>query len=722
MGGLGAAYWYVWRALPKTSGKVTAPISAKATIVRDDRGVPHITAATQEDAWFLQGLVTAQDRLIQMEVARRQASGELAEVFGPAAVEADLEARRLRMRRLAQMHAQRLSPQERTAFAAYARGVNFHLESHRDRLPVEFRILGFDPSPWTITDTVLVGLQMFRTLSGSWKEELQKKSLLSVGDKAMVDRLFPSRTGGEIQMGSNAWALAGRRTKSGKPLLANDPHLFVSLPGIWYQIHLTAPGLNVAGVCLPGIPGVTIGHNHRIAWGMTMLQFDVQDLYEEKLNPQLGVYSYKDQIRPLLREEELVRVRGGRPIEFPVYSTHHGPVFATEQNHSYALRWAGAEPGVFAYPLLEINQARGWEEFRRATSRFPGPAANFVYADVEGNIGLQVAGQLPLRRSLDGDVPAQGWTGEQEWDGFIPFEDLPSVFNPPSGAVITANQNPFPENYKHRVHGGFATYYRARQIQNLLSSRDQWDPLALAALQRDIYSPFSHFLARHLVAACNRRIVSNPGLKDALELLSAWNGQMEAGQAAPFVVTLAFQHLRKAAAERAAAGKGPVYEAGMAPAVLEGLLRERPAAWFADYDQVLVRVLADAVEEGTRIQGKNVRKWEYGRYNVWLLKHPVLSEIPVAGQYFRIGPEPMSGSTTTVRQTTPRVGPSMRYVADLADWDNSLLTTVTGQTAMALSSHYKDQWKAYSEGGDYRFRFSRIQEEARLEVQPAVKK
>src|ERR1022692_4254853 len=277
----GAVYWFVYRALPQTSGTIAAPVSQRVTIARDALGVPHISAASEDDVFFAQGYVAAQDRLFQMDGLRRLAGGDLSEIVGAGALELDRDSRRLRMRRIAEMAYVSLSPQDRAPLAAYARGVNYFIETHLHALPVEFTLLGYEPRPWSVVDTILIGLHMYRDLTTSWKDEILKRDMRAAGDRAKVDFLFPPRSGGELQPGSNAWAVGGAHTASGKPLLCDDMHLAYSIPGIWYMVHLRAPGLDVSGVSLPGTPSVIVGHNQRIAWGVTNLQFDVQDLYIE---------------------------------------------------------------------------------------------------------------------------------------------------------------------------------------------------------------------------------------------------------------------------------------------------------------------------------------------------------------------------------------------------------------------------------------------------------
>ena len=706
---LGAVYWFGYRVLPQSGGQAAAPVDAQVVVRRDAQGVPHIEGRTLDDVFFAQGYSIAEDRLLQLELGRRMASGELAEVAGPRALEGDLEVRRLGLRRLAAVHAASLPAADRAPIAAYARGVNHFIETNRDRLPLEFRLLKMDPAPWTVADSIMIGLQMYRSMTTSYREEIAKRDLLAAaGDPTMVERLFPSRAGWEPLMGSNAWAISGRLTKSGRPILANDPHLGFSLPSVWYQVHLKAPGFNAAGVQLPGLPGVGIGHNDRIAWGITNLGFDVQDLYHVAPGS------------PARQEREVVRVTGGGKADLTYVVTSHGPIVVSDAGGPLALRWAAAEPGGYAYPFIEINRASNWAEFRRALERFPGPGFNFVYADREGNIGLQVAGRLPIRKKA-GDLPQPAGPDAGEWAGVIPFAELPSYYNPPSGMVVTANQNPFPKDYRYTVNGGFAPPYRATQIEAMLKRGKAWEPAGMLRVQRDIYSGFSHFLAAQLVAACRAHgaAANNPALSEAVERLAKWDGQMNGASPEPLLITLAFQHLRRTVTERVAPGKGALYEAGMAPAVLEQLLRERPAAWFPDFDQVLVRVLLDAVEEGRRIQGNSIAGWSYGAYNQLKLEQPVLGTIPYFGSWFNMGTKLMSGSSTTVKQTTPRVGPSMRFVADLSGWDRSLMNITAGQSGQAYSAHRTDQWKAYWQGESLPMQFERVDARQTLTLTPA---
>jgi penicillin amidase len=716
---LAAVYWFAWRPLPETSGEISAPVSAKATIVRDALGVPHIEAGSWNDAIFLQGYATAQDRLWQMDALRRLAAGELAEIVGKSAIESDQDARRLRLSRIADEAERAMPESDRAVLVAYARGVNYFMEMHRGKLPLEFTLLNYDPRPWRVKDSILAGLQMFRTLTTTWREEIEKLHMRERGDAAKVDFLFPARAGFDPQPGSNAWAVSGTRSATGKPILANDPHLDFGIPSTWHMVHLHAPGLNVTGVSLPGVPGVIIGHNESIAWGITNLGFDVQDLYRENIDPQNGRYVFNGHVEQARLERDAIAVKGEKPRETLTWVTRHGPIFLSDENHQYALRWAAADAGTFQFPFLDIDRARDWKEFIAALARFPGPGQNFVYADTAGNIGYHATGRNPIRpKGCGGDVPADGASGECEWAGIIPFEELPQFFDPARGAVVTANQNPFPEDYPYPVSGHFATPDRAIEIRTLLDRRAKWEPKQMLEVQKDVYSTFSHFLAQQIVAAWDSKKAKDPVHREAVDLLRSWNGQMEKGTAAPMVVTLVFQQLRKSLAERAAPGSGQTYEFGMAPSVVEKLLRERPQGWFPDYNAWVLKCFDEALAEGAKIEGSKVSRWDYGQYIALKMTHPVGGELPLVGTYFNIGPVPMSGSTTTIKQTTRRLGPSMRMIVDLGDLEHSLQNITVGESGQRLSSHYKDQWGAYYGATSFPMQFGKVDAKQTLIVNP----
>ncbi len=709
-----AVYWYVWRPTPWTGGLMSARVEQESFIVRDAYGVPHIRAKTLEDGFFAQGYATAQDRMWQMDMIRRYASGELSEILGPVTLSADIESRRLRLRRIAEVHAASLSNANRSMFAAYARGVNQYIDNAREMLPVEFSMLGYQPRPWSIVDSIVVGLHMYRTLTSSWQDELLKAQMLEGGDREKVEALFPVRSGRETAPGSNAWALSGKWTASGKPLLANDPHLEFSFPSTWYQVHIQAGDLNVTGVSLPGLPAVIVGHNQRIAWGVTNLGFDVQDLYIERLDPGSGQYLVRGGVEQARFETERIFIKGRNPHVFQQWITRHGPAGFLLGKRALALRWTATEAGHFRFPFLRLNRAGNWTEFRAALREFVGPGQNFVYADIDGNIGYQAAGLLPQRRNYNGDVPVDGISGEFEWDGYISFERLPSSFNPASGMIVTANQNPWPPQTPTRINGEFAAPYRDRQIRQRLAARKGWRAEDMLSVQTDVYSDFLRSLGRDLAAAAD----GNAELAEAATLLKEWNGQTGKDMAAPLIATLAYQHLRRMLGDAASPGKGSIYRTRMAPAVVAAFLRERPEGWCSDWNELLRKALSSALAEGRRAHGNDLRKWRWGNYLQVTIAHPVLSRIPWAGRYFRLGPVPMDGASTAVKQTTATLGPSMRFIADLADWENSLNNVTIGQSGHMFSGHFRDQWEHYLAGQSLPMQYAKITENKVLTLEP----
>lgn len=710
-------WWFFWRPLPQTSGEVSAPVASKVEVAWDALGVPHIHAASQSDALFTEGYVVASERLFQMDALRRKAAGDLCEIVGSVALPLDERARRLRMRRIAEEQYGKLSDHDRADIGDYARGVNYYIDTHRSRLPFEFAAIGYGPRPWSAVDTLLIGLYMFEDLTTSWPDHIERRDLLQGGDPAKVAFLFPDRAGDEIQPGSNAWVVSGARTASGHPQLSNDMHLEASIPGIWYMAELDAPGLHVGGLALPGTPGIIVGHNERIAWGVTNLHFNVQDLYREKLDDRTGQYEFQGHVEQARMETEIIPVKGKKPVEIRQWVTRHGPVFLNENGEHMALRWTAAVAG-FANPFVDIDRAHNWGEFNAAIANFPGPGQNFVYADVDGNIGYHASGKLPIRHDFTGDLPVDGASGQFEWDGYIPYDQLPSSFNPPSGVLVTANQNPFPANYPYTVSGSFASPYRSTQIYDMLQAKKKVTPEDTLAIQKDVYSAFDDHFARALVRAWDAAPSANADLRPAIDRLREFHGQIDQDSAAALIAVLSDHYFRSAMADSASPGKAAIYSFQMSYAAADKLLQERPVGWFADYNATLLGCLRDGVREAQRTQGRNMDHWSYGKYLQVEVDHPVGHQIPLLARYFDIGPLPMSGGSTTVKQTTRRLYPSERFNAVVGDWDKSLLNIPIGQSGHVVSRHYKDEWDAYYNGYSFPMQFGHVDVKSRLTIHP----
>lgn len=714
-----AFYWVFYRALPKTSGSITTLVTQQVEVTRDDLGIPHIKAKTLEDALFVQGYVTAEDRMFQMDALRRLAAGELSEVLGRITLESDRESRRLRLRRVAEQIYTTLSAADKSALTAYARGVNAYIESHHGRYGFEFTALRYDPRPWSVVDSLLTGLNMYRSLTHLWKLKIEKQQMLMTGEADKVNYLFTAPAGPPLP-GSNAWAVSGVHSEDGKPLLSNDMHLEFSIPGVWHAVQLevagsagaankTVVGMNVEGVALPGLPGVIAGHNDRIAWGETNLGFDVEDVYAEKMDVRSGRYVFQGKLEQAREEREIIQIKGYAPEQLSLWITRHGPVFEQSSTRALALRWTAFEPGLFQYTFTGINRARNWDEFKQAIAGYGGPGLNFVYADVDGHIGYHAAGKLPIRHYAGG-VPVDGSTGQSEWDGYIPFEELPQQFDPPEGIIASANANPFPANYPYAVTGNFAPRDRTEQILNLLRAGGaKLKPQDALRIQKDVYSAFHYYLARRVVEAYDRRGAVAGSLNDGIGLLRSWDGQMDKEHAAPLIAALVYDHLRRSVAERASAGSGAVYSADISPTVVEGLLRDQPKDWFTDYNALLLHAFADAMDEGQRLQGANPKSWKWGKTLYLEIKNPVGGGLPLVGSWFNAGPVPMSGGSTTIKQITPRLGPSERMNFAVGNWDNSLWNLLEGESGHRASWHYKDQFEAWYYGESFPMPFHNVE-------------
>ena len=732
---LAAAYWFAWRPLPKTSGTLDAPIGAPATIVRDARGVPHITARSWQDAVFLEGFVTAQDRMWQMDNLRRFAAGELAEVYGPKLLDQDRVSRRMLMRQIAESYLQRANAEERELMVQFARGVNFYIRSQRGNYSVEFSLPhSYDPRPWTPTDSLLVTLSMFRDLTTSWKGDIARDHFMRTAkDRAKAEILFPPTEGDPVAPGSNAWAVSGTHTYDGKPMLANDPHLGPTIPSIFYLVHLKSPDMDVTGATIPGLPGVIIGHNRDIAWGLTNIGADYQDVYEEQIDVRTGRYTYDGKQEQAILNRQMIGVYGSRPVEIDTWITRHGPVFFSDGNRNYALRWTATDG--YGYPILDMDRARNWDEFRTALKRFWGPPQNCIYADRNGHIAYHAMGGMPIRRGFRGELPLDGSSSKFEWQGYVPFDQLPSYFDPPVGVIASANQNPFPLDFPFQVDGRFAAPDRIRQIRARLGTKARFTVKDMLSIQTDLYSAYDHFLASQAIAAFERKRGGDALLKEGADVLRRWSGQMDKQAAAPVITQLMSSNLQRQllgiarsggaagqpgarGVQQAARTNEPIADPEPNPEVVVRLLSARPTGWVDDWDALLVRVLKSSLEEGRNRLGTPISAWKYGSLFRWEIRHPLAGEVPVLKNYFDIGPIPMSGSSTTVKQTTRTVGPAMRMVVDLGKLDGSVQNIAMGESGHVVSSHYKDQWNAYYTGTSFPMLYDHVEAQSTLELRP----
>lgn len=772
LAGTVAYAWYVAHsALPQLDGRLQiGGLAAPVTVTRDGHGVPTIEAGSLEDLFFAQGYVTAQDRLWQMDIMRRFGSGELSEILGEDTLKLDREQRILGLRAAAKKSLEGATPRDRSFFAAYARGVNAYISTQGNRLPVEFRILHYAPKPWLAEDSVVIANSMVKDLNYHYFFDAlaREKILAKLGPELTAD-LYVNRSWhdrpptvmredlGEPQSntgdsddeddsdddsgpdnsvtrvtiptstpeglpvnGSNDWVVSGAHTVTGKPLLSNAMHLGHQMPNLWYEAHLHSGNLDVAGVTLPGMPYVVVGHNQRIAWGFTNVGPTVTDVYIEDFNPQ-GAYQTPTGWAQPDHRAEIIHVKGKPDVTVDVKITRHGPII-TElvpgESRPLALRWTLYD-GLHI-PFFDVNAAQNWQEFRKAFSELDAPGQNVVYADVDGNIGYQATGKVPIRAAGDGSLPVSGADNAHEWASYIPFEKLPSIYNPPSGIIATANGRITPDNYPNSISMEWEAPWRTARIYHVLESGRRFSPADMLALQSDVHSEAHLFAAERLVYAVDHAAKPSPRAKQAADLMRSWDGRMLASYAAPTIAENSIRELRRLLLEPKL-GSAPAdpekedeilswktYSWEMRSVWLENIVLHRPARWlpanFPNYDELLTAAV-DAAVNGPEAP-KDLTSWRWGAFNPVEIEHPVLGKIPLVKYWSGPGVQEQSGSGYTVKAVTRHHGPSERFTANLADLDASTLNTVTGQGGNFLSPYYMDQWKAWYEGTTFTLPFS----------------
>jgi penicillin amidase len=753
-------------ALPEVDGTISVSgISGPVSVIRDNYGVPTIETATLDNLFFAQGYVTAQDRLFQMDLLRRAAAGELSEIVGDIALKHDRQQRILGFRARTEKGLQTATAEDREYFGAYARGVNAYIESHRKRLPLEFRILHYSPQPWTMQDSLVIAYQMIETLSTSPQAALTREKILAklgpgltadlyvntswrdhpptapvpaLGAAPRQDRSLPRKDGRSIfgqapldallqpwlapffrdgdprELGSNNWVVSGAHTVAGKPLLSNDMHLGHQMPNLWYEAHLRAGDFDVIGATLPGYPFVIVGHNRRIAWGCTNLGPTVEDAFIENFNAS-GQYLAPDGWKQPELRREIIHVKG-RPDEiFDVQLTRHGPIVSSlspGESRKIALRWTLYD-GVHN-PFFHVNSAQNWEQFRKAFSEFDAPGQNVVYADVDGNIGYQATGKIPIRASGDGSLPVDGSNNAHEWTGYIPYDKLPSVLNPASGIIGTANARVTPDRYPYAVSVEWEAPWRVDRIYRVLGSGKKFSAADMLSLQTDVYSELDGFVADKLVYAVDHANNPSAQAKKAADILRQWNGEMDANSAAPTIASRARVELKRMLLEPKLGPAGgdsnlswESYRWMMETIWLENVLSHQPARWlpqnYSSYDELL----SAAIEHALKDAPGDLNSWKWGPEQSVTIQNPVLGRIPFLRRWTGPGENPQSGSGYTVKAAGRDYGPSERFTADLSNLDDSTLNLVTGESGNFSSPNYMDQWQAWYHGYTFPLPFTK---------------
>ena len=766
VGAAGLGLWYVRAVEPQVAGTIALPgFAGRVEIVRDREGLPHIFAADEADATAALGFAHAQDRLWQMEMNRRIANGRLAEIVGAPGLETDRFLRTIGIRRSAEAIHAGLDAETRASLAAYARGVNAYLATRTAPLPPEFHLLRAPaPEPWSPIDSIGWSLMMALDLGANLNAELTRMRLAQAGLPmerigeflppypgeswpqlpdylALYRSLAPQaqRTGQMIRafdlglegVGSNNWVVSGARSETGRPLLANDPHLGLSAPALWYFARLTSPKGTVIGATLPGVPSVVLGRNEHIAWGFTNTGPDVQDLFIERIDPaDPSRYRTPDGWARFDTVREVIRVKGGPDEVLDVRISRHGPVIsdgasraattAAPEGHALALQWTALSPGnLTVQAFARLNAARNWQEFLDAARHYHAPQQNMVYADTAGNIGFIAAGRVPVRKpenDLRGLFPAPGWDARYDWAGFIPFEDLPQEFNPARGFRITANERITPEGYPHHITSEWATPHRAERIAELLAGRERHSVESFRALQADhrsnaVREILPLLLTGHRKAEPGRGRQMPERVREVIAALSAFDGTMAVDRAEPLIATAWLRELTRLVY---ADELGPDLFAGywdqrhvFMMAVLSD--RDGQGAWCrgrrdgaagAGCEALVSRALDLALADLERRHGADWRAWRWGVAHDARSEHRPFARVAALARIFDVR-VPVPGDTYTVnvnRHTirneaepfVSRHAASLRAIYDMADPERSVFIHSTGQSGLPTSRLYRN--------------------------------
>jgi penicillin amidase len=745
-------YWgyrTVIRSLPQTRGTlVIQALQKPVRIYRDGYHVPHILAEEESDCFFSQGFVTAQDRLWQMDMWRRAARGTLSEIFGPATVSMDSLMRVIGLQRTAESILPHLSPLSRRMYEAYTQGVNAYIQGQGNRLPVEFTLLNYTPDPWEVEDCVLILRWLGWQLCSGWKTDIVLSSLAQrLGMEKLTDLLPELRNeslwkNGPVfslnrnqqnpaslaldlsatsrAAGSNAWAVSGEKTQTGKPILANDPHLWFQNPSVFYEIHMASDALNVTGFSIPGVPGVLLGRNSHIAWGLANSMGDDLDFYAETLSENdSGRYIYGHSTRPLKFIEETIRIRPDSVLVLKIAMTHRGPLFTDLPSQTIScdkpvsIRWAGYETSDEGLSIYRLIRAKNWEEFREALRSFCTPSLNMVYADIEGHIGVQSAGRFPLRRSRTGYLIRDGRRPENDWQGFVPFQALPSEKDPDRGYVATANEKICCPNPSQPFSGYWDSPFRARRIRSFIEEQDSLTWSHMKMLQEDILSLYAVDMMRITAPFLDSLRSDDPLVSEMAARMTRWDGMLRSGSSEAMV----FQAFCSSMARHLFQDEmdETLFKEFMrlnTPAV-ETLLRvlggksslwiDNPSTPEEETREDLIRKsFESAISRVREIMGDDTRQWTWGRVHTLIFRHP-LGEHPLLRRTFNLGPVSLGGSGNTVNAASYDLsepyevlwGPAGRFIADMDNPDNTLSVIPTGQSGQPLDSHYRDQLKLY---------------------------
>jgi penicillin amidase len=739
---------------------------SQVTIYRDAYAVPHIYADNTKDLARATGYVMAQDRLWQMDLFRRATTGRLSEIFGPDLVETDLLMRALRIPEKSRKVLGRQSHEVLETLEAFADGVNQFIEINHKNLPLEFSLLGYEPEDWMPEHTVNLIGYMAWDLTFPWiSEVLIFKITQKIGpDNPKLLELAPDfsiqKTLGypefrleqtELELstnllehshkleelglvvfsGSNNWAVSGEKSTTGKPLFANDMHLGLFVPGIWYQMHQVIQGkLNVTGVCLAGAPAIVAGHNQRIAWGMTNGMVDDMDFYLETIHPENpNLYMFNGEWREMEVRKEKIMLKGGQVEERTLRFTHRGPIisgFKGIREHALSMRWIGNEFSNELSSVYWLNRARNWEEFKHATKHFFSVSQNINYADVDGNIGLYYCAGVPIRKGK-GYFVFPGETDEYDWTGFVPFDELPHVYNPESGYVSSANNRATDETYPHYISSWFLPPHRIERIRETLEAKEKLSIDDFKSIQADLHSTLVDDILGDILGELKNLEDLSPPEKEALGFLMSWPGELtEDSTAATIFEKMLFHTIKNLMQDEL--GDELVYEfLGSQTLYLNlfvKMFNDKHSLWCddittadieEDFSQIVQKSFIDTVQDLVTNRGENPEDWGWGKVHKLHLEHPIGS-VKILNRVFRLnrGPFEVGGSGHTVcpfsysfKNFVSKSGASHRHIYSLADWDESWTVLPTGVSGVPASPHYCDQTSLYLKNQYHRDHFDR---------------
>jgi penicillin amidase len=744
------------RALPDYNGVISLTgITDEVVVYRDSHAIPHVFAKNEHDLYMAVGYIMAQDRLWQMDLLRRATTGRLSEIFGEKLVQTDLFMRSLRMPEKSRMILDRTDDRHSLkVLEAFCDGVNQYIDRHKDKLPPEFIILKYTPEKWIPEHSLNLGGFMSLDLSTAWKSELVLYKLIQKLGADMSRDLIPdtSRQGSVVYpyygktsarvdlptgladygrvladlglvvfAGSNNWAVSGEKSVTGKPLLANDMHLGLNCPGIWYQMHQVVEGeFSITGVVLPGQPFVISGHNDRIAWGFTNVMVDDMDFYFEKINPDNPAeYRYGDGWRPLEIRKETIRIKNKEPVVEEIRFTHRGPIVSgikKIKDRAISMRWVGNEFSNEMRTVYRLCRAKNWDDFCDAFSTFGATSQNVVYADVDGNIGIYCCALVPIREAENAIRIMPGWTDEYDWKGMVPFEKLPHVYNPASGFVSSANNKSVDDSYPYYISRWFAPTARIDRIRELLSETQKFSIDDFKRIQADQYSKFVASVKDEFI----REIADSDTLtsleQQAFDMLSSWDGVLakESSNASIFE-TFYCTFIMNVFADEMGDDLFKEYFSSILlhRHAVDNVLHNRNSSWYDDITSINKKeTYADIVRQSYKATvaylnerlGNDPAKWQWGKLHRLLLKHP-MGEVEALDKVFNLnrGPFEIGGSWHTVRKFTYDVtkpydtnfGVSQRHIYSLADWNTSLSVIPTGTSGIPASDHYCDQTELY---------------------------